>query len=63
MKRALPTWFGLVAAILAWSPATAADLSPRYYGQPVAPVAPAYYQVYTWTGFYFGINACQSGAG
>ena len=55
MKRALAIWFGLVAVILAWLPAKAADLSPRYYGQPVAPVAPVYYPPY-WTGFYLGIN-------
>jgi len=55
MKRALATWFGLVTVTLAWLPATAADLSPRYYGQPVAPVAPVYYPL-NWTGFYLGIN-------
>ena len=55
MKRALATWFGLVTVTLAWLPAKAADLSPRYYGQPVAPVAPVYYPL-NWTGFYLGIN-------
>ena len=55
MKRAFATCLGLFTVILAWAPATAADFPPRY-GQPLAPVAPVYYSVYTWTGFYLGIN-------
>src|SRR5713226_6742448 len=51
MKRAS---IGLLAAILAWGSATAADLSPGYQ-QPIAR-APVYYPVYNWTGFYLGIN-------
>src|SRR5713101_543247 len=51
MKRAS---IGLLAAILAWSSATAADLSPRYQ-QPIVR-APVYVPYYNWTGFYLGIN-------
>jgi len=51
MKRAS---IGLLAAILAWGSATAADLSPRYQ-QPIAR-APVYSSVYNWTGFYLGVN-------
>jgi hypothetical protein len=46
MKRAFATCLGLFTVILAWAPATAADFPPRY-GQPLAPVAPVYYSVFT----------------
>jgi outer membrane immunogenic protein len=55
MRRACAICIGALAAILAWSSAKAADLSPGYYQAPVAP-APVYYPVYRWTGFYLGIN-------
>jgi outer membrane immunogenic protein len=54
MKRAGAICISLLTAILAWGSATAADLSPGYQ-QPIAP-APVYYPVYSWTGFYLGIN-------
>ncbi len=51
MKRLLVAGFGLLALVGA---ASAADLPPRY---PVMqPRAPIYNPVYTWTGFYVGIN-------
>ena len=48
MNRVVVACVGLLA--LAGGSATAADL-PRYY-QP----GPAYNPIYTWTGFYLGIN-------
>jgi outer membrane immunogenic protein len=51
MKRLFVAGFGLLALVGA---ASAADLPPRY---PVMqPRAPIYNPVYTWTGFYVGIN-------
>jgi outer membrane immunogenic protein len=52
MKRA---GIGLLAVILGWGSATAADLSPRYQA-PLVRAAPVYYPGYYWTGFYLGIN-------
>jgi outer membrane immunogenic protein len=52
MKRA---GIGLLAVVLGWGSAIAADLSPRY-AQPVVRAAPLYYPGYYWTGFYLGIN-------
>ena len=54
MKRAGAICIGLMAATLAWGSAMAADLSPGYQA-PIAR-APVYYPVYSWTGFYLGIN-------
>ena len=48
MKRVVAACVALLA--LAGGSATAADLSPYY--QP----GPAYNPIYTWTGFYLGIN-------
>jgi outer membrane immunogenic protein len=55
MKRASAIFIGPLAAILALGSAIAADLSPGYQA-PIAraPYYPAY--VYSWTGFYLGIN-------
>jgi outer membrane immunogenic protein len=53
MKLAGVICMGLLAAVLTWGSAAAADLSPRY--QPIAR-APVYAAVYNWTGFYLGIN-------
>ena len=48
MNRVAVACVGLLA--LAGGPATAAELAPYY--QP----GPAYNPIYTWTGFYVGIN-------
>jgi outer membrane immunogenic protein len=53
MNRVAVACVGLLA--LAGGSAAAADL-PRYY-QP----GPAYNPIYTWTGFYLGINAAAAG--
>jgi outer membrane immunogenic protein len=51
MKRLVIACAGLLALASAGERVAAADLSPY------APAAPAYYSpIYTWTGFYFGIN-------
>ena len=55
MNRVVVACVGLLA--LAGGSATAADL-PRYY-QP----GPAYNPIYTWTGFYGGINGGYAWSG
>lgn len=50
MKRVVVACLGLMGFA---GLAAAADLPPRY---PVAPRAPVYNPVYSWTGFYVGIN-------
>src|SRR5262245_41444768 len=53
MRRVLAAMLGLLASAAGMGGADAADLNRRY----VPPVAPVYAPVYTWTGFYLGINA------
>src|SRR5437763_252993 len=55
MNRVLVSCVALLA--LAGGSATAADLSPYY--QP----GPAYNSIYTWTGFYVGINGAGGTVG
>jgi outer membrane immunogenic protein len=52
MKRA---WIasGVLGAVIAAGPATAADPPPRYVAMKAAPVSAAY----DWSGFYAGVNA------